>query len=247
MTSPPEHAVAILSAVRTPIGKYGGALRSVPATSLGTLAASAAIERAGLAPADIEEVLFGMAIQAGAGQNPARQVLRGAGVPDTVGAVTLNMVCGSGMKAIHLGYATIRAGLFDRVLVGGMESMSGAPYLLPGAMRWAHPPGWYTLDDAMQRDSLVDAYEGHELMGITGERIAKKFQLTRAEVDAYGLRSHLRASAAVRSGTFVSETVPVPADRSLGSEGLVNDEGPGRTRPWRGWPDCTRRSPRMEC
>lgn len=226
MTSPPEHAVAILSAVRTPIGKYGGALRSVPATSLGTLAASAAIERAGLAPADIEEVLFGMAIQAGAGQNPARQVLRGAGVPDTVGAVTLNMVCGSGMKAIHLGYATIRAGLFDRVLVGGMESMSGAPYLLPGAMRWAHPPGSYTLDDAMQRDSLVDAYEGHELMGITGERIAKKFQLTRAEVDAYGLRSHLRASAAVRSGTFVSETVPVPADRSLGSEGLVNDEGP---------------------
>ncbi len=226
MTSPPEHAVAILSAVRTPTGKYGGALRSVPGTYLGIVAARAAIARAGLAPADIEEVLFGMAIQAGAGQNPARQVLRGAAVPDPVGAVTLNMVCGSGMKAIHLGYATIRAGLFDRVLVGGMESMSGAPYLLPGAMRWAHPPGSYTLDDAMQRDSLVDAYEGHELMGLTGERIAKKFHLTRAEVDAYGLRSHLRASAAVRGGTFASETVAVPADPTLGTEGLAQDEGP---------------------
>jgi acetyl-CoA C-acetyltransferase len=226
MTSPPEHAVAILSAVRTPIGKFGGAVRSVPATQLGTLAARAAIERAGLAPREIEEVLFGMAIQAGAGQNPARQVLRGVGVPDSIGAATLNMVCGSGMKAIHMGYATIRAGLFDRVLVGGMESMSGAPYLLPGAMRWAHPPGSFTLDDAMQRDALIDAYEGHELMGLTGERVAKKFKLTRAEVDAYGLRSHLRASAAVAAGTFAGEIVPVAADRSLGTEGLDHDEAP---------------------
>jgi acetyl-CoA C-acetyltransferase len=226
MTSPPEHAVAILSAVRTPIGKYGGAVRSVPATRLGILSARAAIERAGMAPNDIEEVFFGMSIQAGAGQNPARQVLRGTGIPDAVGAATVNMVCGSGMKAIHLGYGMIRAGLFDRVLVGGMESMSGAPYLLPGAMRWAHPPGSYTLDDAMQRDSLIDAYEGHELMGLTGERIAKKFKLSRADVDAYGLRSHLRASAAVRSGIFAAETVPVPADPAYPTEGLALDEGP---------------------
>ncbi len=226
MSSSPEHAVAILSAVRTPIGKYGGSLRAIPATRLGTLAATAAIERAGLAPTDIEEVFFGMAIQAGTGQNPARQVLRGAGVPDPVGAATINMVCGSGMKAIHLGYATIRAGLFDRVLVGGMESMSGAPYLLPSAMRWAHPPGPYTADDAMQRDSLIDAYEGHELMGLTGERIARKFKLSRAEVDAFGLRSHLRASAAVRDGTFAKETVPVPGDGTPGAEGLTADDGP---------------------
>jgi acetyl-CoA C-acetyltransferase len=226
MSSPPEHAVAILSAVRTPIGKYGGALRSVPATYLGTLAARTAVGRAGLSPTDVEEVMFGMAIQAGTGQNPARQVLRGAGIPDTVGAVTLNMVCGSGMKALHLGYATIRAGLYDRVLVGGMESMSGAPYLLPGAMRWAHPPGSYTLDDAMQRDSLIDAYEGHELMGLTGERIAKKFHLSRNEVDAFGFRSHLRAASAIQAGTFESETIPVAADPSVGTEGLKHDEGP---------------------
>ncbi|MCI4342758.1 MAG: thiolase family protein [Thermoplasmata archaeon] len=226
MSSPPEHAVAILSAVRTPIGAYGGALRTVPATALGTLVATAAIERAGLAPAEVEEVLFGMAIQAGAGQNPGRQVLRGAHIPDPVGGATINMVCGSGMKALHLGYAVIRAGLFDRVLVGGMESMSSAPYLLPGAMRWAHPPGPYTLDDAMQRDSLIDAYEGHELMGLTGERIAHKFHLTRAEIDAFGLRSHLRASAAVRDATFDPEMVPVPRELVPGLEGLARDESP---------------------
>ncbi|MCI4365875.1 MAG: thiolase family protein, partial [Thermoplasmata archaeon] len=226
MRTPPEHAVAILSAVRTPIGKYGGALRAVPATRLGTVAAGAAIAQAGLAPTEVEEVLFGMAIQGGAGQNPARQVLRGAGVPDQVGAATVNMVCGSGMKALHLGYAAIRAGLYDRVLVGGMESMSGAPYLLPGAMRWAHPPGPYTLDDAMQRDTLIDAYEGHELMGLTGERVAKKFRLSRTDVDAFGLRSHLRASTAVRDGTFAGEIVPVPGDGTTASEGLSQDEGP---------------------
>jgi acetyl-CoA C-acetyltransferase len=226
MSSAPEHAVAILSAVRTPIGAYGGSLRTVPGTALGTLAATAAIERAGLLPADVEEVLFGMAIQAGTGQNPGRQVLRGAGVPDTVGGATVNMVCGSGMKAIHLGYALIRAELFDRILVGGMESMSSAPYLLPGAMRWAHPPGGYPLDDAMQRDSLIDAYEGHELMGLTGERIAHKFHLTRAELDAFGLRSHLRASAAVRDGTFAAETVAVPPGLALGTDGLLQDESP---------------------
>jgi acetyl-CoA C-acetyltransferase len=226
MSTSPEHAVAILSAARTPIGKFGGALRAVPATTLGTLSARAAIERAGLAPSDVQEVFFGMSIQAGAGQNPGRQVLRGAGIPDPIGAATINMVCGSGMKAIHLGYAVIRAGLFDRVLVGGMESMSSAPYLVPGALRWAHPPGPYTLDDAMQRDALLDAYEGHELMGLTGERIAQKFHFTRADVDAFGMRSHRRAAEAVRAGTFADELVAVPADRTLGTEGFDHDEGP---------------------
>jgi acetyl-CoA C-acetyltransferase len=226
MTVPPEHAVAILSAMRTPVGKYGGTLRSVPATRLGTLAARAALDRAHMAPNEVEEVLFGMAIQAGAGQNPARQVLRGSGVPDGVGAATVNMVCGSGMKAIHLGYMAIRAGTFDRVLVGGMETMSNAPYLVPGAMRWEHPPGPYTLDDAMQRDTLIDAYEEHELMGLTGERVAKKFRLSRADVDAFGLRSHSRASGAVRDGTFASETVPVPAEWTPKAPGLAKDECP---------------------
>ncbi|HLM90935.1 MAG TPA: thiolase family protein [Thermoplasmata archaeon] len=226
MIREPEHAVAILSAVRTPIGKYGGTLRTLPATRLGTLAARAAIDRAGLLPEEIQEVLFGMAIQAGAGQNPARQVLRGAGVPDSIGAATVNMVCGSGMKTIHWGYSAIRAGDFDRVLVGGMESMSNSPYLLPASLRWGNHPGAHTMDDAMQRDSLIDAYDEHELMGLTGERIAQKFQLTRSEVDAFGLRSHLRASEANRDGTFAPELVPVPPEWTPGGQGLSMDEGP---------------------
>jgi acetyl-CoA C-acetyltransferase len=226
MPRDPEHAVAILSAVRTPIGRYGGTLRGLPATRLGTLAARAAVDRAGLRPEDVEELLFGMAIQAGAGQNPARQVLRGAGIPDSVGAATVNMVCGSGMKAIQWGYSAIRAGDFDRVVVGGMESMSGAPYLLPGSLRWGSPPGPHTLDDAMQRDSLIDAYDEHELMGLTGERVAQKFHLSRAEIDAFALRSHLRAAAATQDGTFAAELVAVPPEGTVGAAGLTRDEGP---------------------
>ncbi len=226
MTSPREPSVAILSAVRTPMGKFGGTLRRVPATRLGTIAAHAALARAGVAPSEVDQVLFGMAIQAGAGQNPARQVLRGCGVPDSVGAATVNMVCGSGMKALHLGFAMIRAGLAHRVVVGGMESMSGSPYLVPGAMRWSPHPGPQTLDDAMQHDTLVDAYGEHELMGFTGERIAKKYGLSRADVDAFGLRSHLRASAAVKDGTFDAEVEPVPEADTRTPGGLARDECP---------------------
>ncbi|MGA8303558.1 MAG: thiolase family protein [Thermoplasmata archaeon] len=221
-----ERPVAILSAVRTPIGRFGGALRGVPATRLGTLAARAAIERAGWTPGDVEEVLFGQAIQAGAGQNPARQVLRGAEVPDSVGAATVNMVCGSGMKAIQWGYLAILAGEFDRVVVGAMESMSNAPYLLDGGMRWGSSPGPHTLVDGMQQDALIDAYDEHEIMGLTGERIAKKFHLTRGDVDAFGLRSHLRASAAVTAGTFGPELVAVPGEWTPGGAGLDHDEAP---------------------
>ena len=226
MVRAPEHSVAILSAVRTPIGRFGGALKHVPAPRLGTLAARAALDRARVAPEAIEEVLMGEAIQAGVGQNPARQVLRGAGVPDPVGAATINMVCGSGMKAIHLADRTIRAGDAELVLAGAMESMSMAPYLLEGAMRWGSLPGAHPLVDGMQQDALVDAYDEHEIMGLTGERIATKLGLTRAEVDAYGLRSHLRASRAVAEGTFASELVPVPAELTPGGTGLAQDEAP---------------------
>ncbi len=226
MTEHSPARVAILSAVRTPIGRFGGALRALPATRLGTIAASAAIERAGLAPAAIDEVLFGQAIQAGAGQNPARQVLRGCRIPDTVGAATVNMVCGSGMKSIHWGVTAIRAGEYQRVLVGGMESMSGAPYLLEGSMRWGSLPGPHMLEDAMQRDSLIDAYDEHEIMGLTGERVAEKFHLTREEIDAFALRSHLRASEATANGTFASELAPVPPGLAAGAPGLDRDEAP---------------------
>ncbi|MGD0589101.1 MAG: thiolase family protein [Thermoplasmata archaeon] len=218
--------VAILSAVRTPIGHFGGALRTLSAPSLGALASRAAIDRAGLAPADVEEVLFGEVIQAGVGQNPARQVLRGAGIPDSAGAATVNMVCGSGMKAIHWGFSALRAGEFDRVLVGGMESMSNAPYLVEGRMRWGSHPGPHVLDDAMQRDALIDAYGEHEFMGLTGERIARKFGLTRGDVDTFGMRSHLRASRATAEGRFADEIITVPADPAVGSPGLDHDESP---------------------
>ena len=134
----PHHTVAILSAVRTPIGKHGGALRATPATALGILVAQAAIARARLKPAQVEDVLFGQTIQAGAGQNPARQVLRGAGIPDPIGAATVNMVCGSGMKALLLGNTAIRDGDSEVVLVGGMESMSSAPYLVSSEVRWGN-------------------------------------------------------------------------------------------------------------
>ncbi len=224
--APRDEPVAILSAVRTPIGRYGGSLKSIPATQLGAVAARAAIERAGRLPSDLQEVLFGHAIQAGAGQNPARQVLRGAGIPDAVGAATVNMVCGSGMKAIHWGVQAIRVGDFDRVLVGGMESMSNSPYLLPGSLRWGSPPGPHVLDDAMQRDSLIDAYDEHELMGLTGERIARKFGISRAEADAFGLRSHLRASRAVADGIFAAETVPILPESTPARPGLALDEAP---------------------
>ncbi len=226
MPSAVEPSVAILSAVRTPIGRYGGALKSVPAPTLGVLAARAAIDRAGLQPTDVEELLFGEAIQAGVGQNPARQVLRGCEIPDTVGAATVNMVCGSGMKAIHWGFSAIRAGDFDRVVVGGMESMSNAPYLLPGSLRWGSPPGPHTLDDAMQRDSLIDAYGEHEIMGLTGERVAQKFGLSRAEIDAFALRSHRLAVQAAAEGRFAAELVSVPASRTPGGAGLDKDEAP---------------------
>jgi len=226
VTAPGTGRVAILSAARTPIGRYGGTLRAVPAPTLGTIAARAVIERAGLRPEQIQEVFFGHAIQAGTGQNPARQVLRGAGIPDVIGAATVNMVCGSGMKAIHWGFTSIRAGDFDRVLVGGMESMSGSPYLLPGSLRWGSPPGPHTLDDAMQRDSLLDAYGEHELMGLTGERVAKKFGITRAEADAFGYRSHFRASRAVADGTFQVELAAVPPEATRPGPGLDRDETP---------------------
>ena len=226
MADRPEPSVAILSAERTPIGRFGGALRGLSAPALGSHVARVAIERSGIPPEEIEEVLMGEGIQAGVGQNPARQVLRGAGIPDSVGAATVNMVCGSGLKAILLGFTAIRAEEFDRVLVGGMESMSNAPHLLPGSLRWGSRPGPHTMDDAMQRDGLMDAYDEHELMGFTGERVAQHFHLTRADVDAFALRSNQRAVKAMEDGSFSSEVVPIPPGTPAGGPGLARDECP---------------------
>jgi acetyl-CoA C-acetyltransferase len=226
VTGPSAPRVALVSAVRTPIGKFGGKLRLTPATALGTLVASEALRRAQLPPAEVPEVVFGHCIQAGTGQNPARQVLRGAKIPDSSGAVTVNMVCGSSMKAIHLAAAEIRSGEFDLVLAGGMESMDSAPFLVGPRARWGLKYGAEPLDDAMLRDSLLDAYGEHEHMGFTGERIARKLGLTRTDLDRFGARSHQRAAAAIARGYFGPETIAVPAEMTATHEGLSVDEGP---------------------
>ncbi|HKV90528.1 MAG TPA: acetyl-CoA C-acyltransferase [Thermoplasmata archaeon] len=217
--------VAILSAVRTPIGKYGGLLRGVPAVRLGALAAEAALARSGVAPEAIPDVVFGQCLQAGAGQNPARQVLRAVGIPDHAGAVTVNMVCGSGMRALLVASAMIRAGDVPLVLVGGMESMSSAPFLVPAAARWGLKPGSAPLEDEMMRDSLLDAYGEHEAMGMSGERIGSRLGLTRTDVDAFAVRSHRLAAQANGDGTFRPEMVPIPAEIGL-KEAMERDEGP---------------------
>jgi len=217
--------VGILSAVRTPIGKFGGNLRQTPATVLGALAVKAALERARLSPADVPELLFGHCIQAGTGQNPARQVLLGAGIPNTSGAVTINKVCGSGLKAITLGAAEIRAGDFDLVVAGGMESMDSAPFLLPSGIREGHRYGSLTSEDAVLRDSLLDAYGDHDHMGLTGERVARHFELTRPEIDAFAARSHQRAAVATKTGRFQREIVPIPGALTYTHKGLEADEG----------------------
>jgi acetyl-CoA C-acetyltransferase len=240
MVPPPSPRIAILGAVRTPIGKFGGALRQTPATTLGTLTAVAALERAGIEPKRVPEVVFGQCIQAGAGQNPARQVLLGAGIPAAAGGVTVNMVCGSGMKALLLAAAELRAGDFELVVAGGMESMDSAPFLLPSRIRDGVRAGGFPAEDAMLRDSLLDAYGDHDHMGITGERIARKYRLSRRDVDTFAAESHRRAAQAVSDGTFRDEIVPVPPERTATRLGLDHDEGPrgdstvetlGRLRP----------------
>jgi acetyl-CoA C-acetyltransferase len=218
--------IAVLSAVRTPIGKFGGKLRMTPAPVLGALVGREAMKRASVEPTEVPEVIFGHCIEAGVGQNPARQVLRASGIPDTSGAVTVNMVCGSGMKALHLGAAELRAGEFPLLLAGGMESMDSAPYLLGPRARWGLRYGGEPLEDAMVRDALTDAYDDHEGMGITGERIAKKLHLTREDVDRFAVRSHRAAAAATSTGRFAKEIIAVPSELTASREGLAVDEGP---------------------
>ncbi len=215
--------VAIVGAVRTPLGKFRGTLSRVPAVTLGRIAAQEAMKRARVGPSQIEEVIFGCCIQAGLGQNPARQVLLGSGIPETRGGVTVNKVCGSGMKAIMMAASSIRAGDQDLVLAGGMESMDLAPYLVPN-LRDGVRYGDVKLVDAMLQDSLLDAYD-HEHMGMTGEDVARRYGITRAEADQFALRSHERAVRAVRGGLFKPEIVPVPGTIT-GKGDLDHDEGP---------------------
>ncbi|TOY85046.1 acetyl-CoA C-acyltransferase [Levilactobacillus brevis] len=210
--------VVIVSAARTPIGKFGKSLRGLSAEQLGTIAAKAAITRSGLDPATIQQTIFGSVLQAGQGQNIARQIELNAGLPVTSTAMTINQVCGSSLKAIRLGQSAILMGDADIVLVGGTESMSNAPYLTPQT-RWGHKFGDITLTDSLAHDGLTDAFTNIP-MGITAENVAAQFHISRADQDAFALRSQRRATAAQQANRFADEIVPV----SLGTTTLTTDE-----------------------
>ena len=220
--------VYLVSAARTPIGKFGGALADVPAVELGGFAIRAAVERSGL-PVDtaIDDVLMGQVLQAGVGQAPARQAALLGGLPVTTSATTINRVCGSALKAIMLGAAEIKAGDADVVVAGGMESMNGAPYLLPRA-RFGYRLGDGTLVDATVHDGLSCAIEGCH-MGTHAERVAIAKDVSREDQDEFALRSHQRAIAAIDEGRFEAEIVPVTVRDAKGRETIVAvDEGPRR-------------------
>ena len=215
--------VVIASAVRTPIGKYGKALRDIPAPRLGALVVRTAIERAGLLPSEVQEVILGTAIAAGQGQAPARQAALLAGVPEDVGAVTVNKVCASGMKALTIGFDAIRAGHETIVVGGAMESMSQAPYLVKEA-RWGAKMGHREFLDGMVYDGLQDALAGFH-MGATGDWVAAKFGISREEQDRFALESHTRVVKAQRAGKLRDEVVPVEVERDGETALFEKDEG----------------------
>ncbi len=226
--SAPNGNVYIVSAARTPIGKFAGGLAEVPATTLGGVAIRAAVERAGLEPATapIDEVFMGQVLQGGAGQAPARQALLKAGLPDTTPATTINRVCGSGLKAIMLAAAAIRAGDASVVVAGGMESMNQGPYLLPKA-RFGYRLGNAELVDSTVADGLWCAVEDCH-MGTHAERVAIHSRVSRADQDAFALESHRRAIDAIDAGRFADEIVPVPVRRGREDVLVTTDESPRR-------------------
>jgi acetyl-CoA C-acetyltransferase len=203
-------SVVVLGAARTPIGRYGGTLKDVHPAELGAVAARAAIERAGISPDDVSEVLMGHARQAGSGPNPARQVGHRAGVPHRAPAQTINKACASGLQAIASGAQSILLGESDVVLAGGIESMSRMPYLVDSSdARWGHKMGHFPLVDAMYRDGFQCPLS-NLIMGETAEVLARQYGITRDESDAYAVESQQRAEAAQKAGYFSREIVPVP-------------------------------------
>jgi acetyl-CoA C-acetyltransferase len=214
--------VVIVSAVRTPVGKFQGGLSEMSAVELGAIAVRAAVERAGIAPDSVDECLMGCVLPAGLGQNPARQAALRGGLADTVSALTLNMVCGSGLKAVALAAQAIAQGDAEIVVAGGMESMSNAPYLLPGARKGLRM-GDGAVVDSMIRDGLWCACEDFH-MGMTGELVAEKHSITREQQDEYALASHRKAATAWREGRFDAEVVPVEVKSRKGSVMVTRDE-----------------------
>jgi len=217
--------VVILSAVRTPIGSFGGALKDLSATQLGAMAIRAAVERAGISPDTINDVLMGCVIQANLGQAPARQAAKFAGLPDQVNCTTVNKVCASGMKAIAQGVQSILLGDADIVVAGGMESMSNVPYYSP-TQRWGNKYGHVQLLDGLAKDGLTDVYDG-KAMGNAAELCANTCGISREEQDAFAIESYKRSQKAWEEGLFADEVIPVEIPQRKGAPIVVaKDEEP---------------------
>lgn len=214
----------IVGATRTAIGKFGGGLKDMQATRIGAIVVKESVSRAGIAPGDVEECIMGNVLPAGLGQNPARQAALWGGLPDTVSALTINKVCGSGMKAVMLASDAILAGKEKVVVAGGMECMSNAPYLLEKA-RFGYKMFDSQIVDCMVRDGLWDIFNNFH-MGNTGEIVAQRHNVTRQEADAFAYRSHQRALAAIKSGAFDKEIVPVDVPSKKAPVRFAVDEGP---------------------
>ncbi|WP_428409508.1 thiolase family protein [Hyphococcus sp.] len=218
--------IVIAGMARTPIGNFLGAFANVKATELGSTAIKAALERGGVKPDDVDEVLMGCVLPAGLGQAPARQASLGAGVPKSAGCVTVNKVCGSGMRTVMMAHDTIAAGSASIVVAGGMESMTGAPHLLPTG-RTGIKFGNGQVFDHMSYDGLEDPYNNHAAMGIFAEKCAREWQFSREEQDEYSMRSVTRAQDAIKTGKFKDEIVSVEVAGRKGSVTVSDDEKPG--------------------
>jgi acetyl-CoA C-acetyltransferase len=212
---PELNEAVIISAARTPVGKFLGSLKGFSATELGAIVVRESVKRAGVKPEDVDEVIMGCVIQAGLGQNPARQAALNGGLPSTVSAVTVNKVCGSGLKAVMMAAQGVQLGDTEIVVAGGMESMSNAPYLIPKA-REGYRLGNGELVDSMINDGLWCAFENYH-MGCTGEVVAEDYSISRAQQDEFAVNSHRKAAAAIKEGKFKDEIVPVEIKQKKGS------------------------------
>ena len=227
---PERREAVIISAVRTPTGKFQGALKNFSAPELGAMVVRESVRRAGVRPEDVDEVIMGCVIQAGVGQNPARQAALRGGIPFGVSAVTINKVCGSGLKAVMMAAQGIQLGDAEVVVAGGMESMTNAPYVLPKA-REGYRLGNGVLVDAMIHDGLWCAFENYH-MGNTGEVVAERYNVTRAEQDEYALNSHRKAAAAIKAGKFKDEILPVEIPQKKGDPIIFDTDEPVREDTW---------------
>ena len=225
-----QDPIVILSYARTPMGGMQGALADVSATELGATAVKAAVERAGVSGEDIDRIYMGCVLPAGLGQAPARQAALKAGLPKSVEATTVNKVCGSGMQTVIMGSEALAAGTVDTVIAGGMESMTNAPYLLKKHRSGARI-GHDTAYDHMFLDGLEDAYEEGRAMGTFAQETANEYQMTREDMDEYSIESLRRANAAIESGAFAGEVVPVTVKTRQGEVTVEHDEQPGKGRP----------------